>query len=127
MLNYVLKKCLQWPSIAPSKDPFFSNPSDYKILRNDWPYGVDIDITHLVVWTKFRMDSTTDDTSSPHRAAIENFVCKTFCDVDCGGLTRCSVTWFKNWASLRSIDGIEHFHVMLYQASEDFIDRICIT
>jgi Protein of unknown function (DUF3605) len=29
---------------------------DLKILLNDWPYGLEKDIVHLVVWTKFDLD-----------------------------------------------------------------------
>jgi hypothetical protein len=126
MLNYVRQKRLYWPSVTPSGDPPFCNPSDYKILRNDWPYGIDEDITHLVVWTKFLLeaDPVTDDIAPSARAAIENFVVKFFCDIQSGGLDRSRVIWFKNWTSLKSVDGIEHFHVMLYKAEEDFVNQI---
>ncbi|CAJ2509408.1 Uu.00g144340.m01.CDS01 [Anthostomella pinea] len=90
-----------------SEDTPFSNLSDYKILWNDWPYGIDIDITYLVVWTKFEMGSPSEDISSSVRADIE----------------KRRIIWFKNWASLKSVDGIEHFYVMLYEATKDFIDR----
>ncbi len=97
----------------------FSNPSDYKILRNDWPYGIDTDITHLVIWTKFtfEVDSNTDDITPSARTTIENFVVKAFCDPKNDGLDRSRVIWFKNRTSLKSVDGIEHFHVMLYKES----------
>ncbi|KAI3326640.1 hypothetical protein HD806DRAFT_532276 [Xylariaceae sp. AK1471] len=124
MLDYVLQKRLQWPSIVPSGDTPFSNTSDYKILWNDWPYGIDKEITHLVVWTKFWMDAATDDISPYIHAAIESFVVHVFCDTESGGLDRSRVIWFKNWTSLKSVGGIEHFHVMLYKANEDFINRI---
>jgi hypothetical protein len=124
MLNYVQQTHLHWSSVSPSGDPPFSNPSDYKILPNDWPYGIDKDIIHLVVWTKFffEVDPATDDITPSARAAIEDFVVKAFCES--GGLDRNKVIWFKNWTSLKSVDGIEHFHVMLYRVDEEFIDRI---
>lgn len=126
MLNYVRQKRLYWPSVTPSGDPSFFNPFDYKILRNDWPYGIDVDITHLVVWTKFLLeaDLVTDDITSSARVAIENFVVKFFCDIESDGPDRSRVIWFKNWTSLKSINGIEHFHVMLYKAEEDFVNQI---
>jgi hypothetical protein len=34
------------------------------------------------------------------------------------------VIWFKNWASLKSIHAVEHFHVMLFDPSPEFIDRV---
>ena len=54
---------------------------DIRIIYNDWPYGVDKDIIHLVVWTKFELedDPTTDDLTSTARGAIESYVQDTFC------------------------------------------------
>jgi hypothetical protein len=54
---------------------------DIRIIYNDWPYGVDKDIIHLVVWTKFRLedDPATDDLTPRARADIESYVQKTFC------------------------------------------------
>lgn len=54
---------------------------DIRIIYNDWPYGVDKDIIHLVVWTKFELedDPTTDDLTASARAAIESYVQDTFC------------------------------------------------
>ena len=53
---------------------------DYKILFNDWPYGVEKDIIHLVVWTKFELedDPATDDLTPRARNEIDEFVGKTF-------------------------------------------------
>lgn len=52
-----------------------------KILHNDWPYGVDERIVHLVVWTKFELedDPATDDLTPEARQMIDDFVKKTFC------------------------------------------------
>ena len=30
---------------------------DVKVLYNDWPYGVVEGVTHLVVWTKFELET----------------------------------------------------------------------
>ncbi|KAI1318031.1 hypothetical protein F5Y16DRAFT_414526 [Xylariaceae sp. FL0255] len=125
LLNYVRERRLRWQPIdTPSGDHPFSNTSDYKILWNDWPYGIDTDIAHLVVWTKFSfdVDQTTDDITPSARRIIEDFVVQTFCAS--GQLDRNRLIWFKNWGSLKSVDGIEHVHVMLYKASEDFIAEI---
>lgn len=125
MLKYVQQRQLQWKSVTPSAYQPFSDPSDYKILRNDWPYGIDTDITHLVVWTKFKfeVDPITDDLTATARSTIEDFIIRAFCDSRAGGLDRSEVIWFKNWTSLKSVDGLEHFHVLLHQANEDFINR----
>lgn len=51
-----------------------------KILRNDWPYGIDPRIVHLVVWTKFalREDPATGELTREARAEIDNFVERNF-------------------------------------------------
>ena len=53
---------------------------DIKILFNDWPYGVDDKIVHLVVWTKFDLeeDPATSDLTIKARKEINDFVNKTF-------------------------------------------------
>lgn len=54
---------------------------DIRIIYNDWPYGVEKDIIHLVVWTKFELedDPATDDLTASARGAIESYVQDTFC------------------------------------------------
>ena len=32
--------------------------------------------------------------------------------------------WFKNWDTLKSIHGMEHFHVLLFDPDKEFIDEI---
>lgn len=34
------------------------------------------------------------------------------------------VLWFKNWASLKSVHAIEHFHVLLYAPDDDFVEKV---
>ena len=50
-------------------------------MHNDWPYGIEKDIVHLVVWTKFELedDPVTDDLTPRARQEIDNYVKKTFC------------------------------------------------
>lgn len=100
---------------------------DFKILYNDWPYGVDSRIVHLVVWTKFDLpaapitaEAPTGDLTPTTRRQINDFVDKTFVSA-CG---RENVIWFKNWSSLQSIHAIEHFHVMLFDPDVEFVERI---
>lgn len=52
-----------------------------KILYNDWPYGVEEGIIHLVVWVKFELedDPATDDLTPRARKEIDDYVKKTFC------------------------------------------------
>ncbi len=101
--------------------------ADITILYNDWPYGIDPKIKHLVVWTKFELETAPVSSSDPvgdltpeARQAINDFVDRTFVSV-CG---RDNVIWFKNWSSLKSIHAVEHFHVMLCDPDEDFVRDI---
>jgi hypothetical protein len=34
------------------------------------------------------------------------------------------VIWFKNWASLKSVKSVEHFHVMLFDPDPDFVREV---
>ncbi|KAH0556745.1 hypothetical protein GP486_005467 [Trichoglossum hirsutum] len=98
------------------------NLADIKILYNDWPYGVDEKIVHLVVWTKFDLedDPSTDDLTPKARKEIDDFVDKTFrASTDPG-----NVVWFKNWRSLKSVHAVEHFHVMLFDPDKEFLTAV---
>ena len=126
VLSFVQHERLRWDEITPSGKPPFTDPADYKILYNDWPYGIDTDIVHLVVWTKFLLedDPMTDDLTPRARREIDEFVGKKFCDQSRGGLPKERVIWFKNWRSLKSVHALEHFHVMLYKAPHEFLQSI---
>lgn len=91
-------------------------------MYNDWPYGIDPNIIHLVVWTKFELDEdavTGLSTPESHRQ-IDDFVARTFCTK----MRPANVAWFKNWKSLKSVHAVEHFHVMLYDPDPEFIKEI---
>lgn len=51
-----------------------------KILFNDWPYGVEKGISHLVVWTKFTLDTDGEKgkLTAPARQMVDRFVHETF-------------------------------------------------
>lgn len=57
-----------------------SSLEDMRILYNDWPYGLDPKIVHLVVWTKFVLedDKDTGELTKEMRAQIDEYVDKTF-------------------------------------------------
>ncbi len=98
-MNYVVKKRLQWSDLTSTNATAFSNPStnetpltssaltndmwsaDLKIIYNDWPYGIDEKIIHLVVWSKFDLedDPAIDDLTPRMRREINQFVDGTFC------------------------------------------------
>ncbi|MCJ1337289.1 hypothetical protein MMC09_002571 [Bachmanniomyces sp. S44760] len=122
VLNFVRQERLKWEDLTPrSKIPFL-NPDDIKVLYNDWPYGVDEKIVHLVVWTKFDLedDPETDDLTPIARKEIDDFVNETFYK----RVPKEQVIWFKNWKSLKSVHAMEHFHVMLYDPDMGFVKEI---
>ena len=81
VLQFILETRIHWTDTEPKGLPF-TCPGDIKILFNDWPYGVDPKIVHLVVWTKFELpeDAATNDLTPQARALIEKYVNKTFAD-----------------------------------------------
>ncbi|KAI9904829.1 hypothetical protein N3K66_001358 [Trichothecium roseum] len=101
----------------------FGREDEYKILYNDWPYGLDERVVHLVVWTKFPLeeDPETQDLTAEAREAIARFVTETFSPA----VKQSShLLWFKNWSALKSVHAIEHLHVMLYDPDPDAIRRL---
>ncbi|MCJ1428020.1 hypothetical protein MMC29_005927 [Sticta canariensis] len=127
ILNFITEKRLQWTDREPKDADPFNDPDtgfadDLKILYNDWPYGIDTKIIHLVVWTKFELedDPATGELMAPTRQKIDKFVERTFRSRVPGD----NVIWFKNWKSLKSVHGIEHFHVMLHDPDMGFVKEI---
>ncbi|KAJ5337662.1 hypothetical protein N7452_004390 [Penicillium brevicompactum] len=125
VMRFVVKERLRWgdgnqSDLQPRGHPFEFD-EDIRILYNDWPYGVDKDIIHLVVWTKFALedDPVTDDVTANTRAAIDSYVQRTFWRVPDG-----QMIWFRNWKSLKSVHAIEHFHVMLHRPDMEFVREI---
>lgn len=124
MTNYLIQHRLPWgfpPFTYASSNPF-ANPSDYKVLVNDWPYGLTPDITHIVVWSKTPIptDGKTGDVTDESRKIIREFVNKTFIDRLDGDSGR--VMWFKNWVQLQSVRALEHIHVLVKDASKDDLE-----
>lgn len=126
VMKFVVKERLHWgdgnpEDLKPKGKPFEYN-EDMKILYNDWPYGVDKDIIHLVVWVKFELedDPATDDLTPRARKEIDDYVRSTFCS----RMPAENVIWFKNWKSLKSVHAVEHFHVMLKHPDMGFVEEI---
>lgn len=74
VMEYLLRERLHWEApIVPRSCRPFACREDFRILFNDWPYGIDGRIVHLVVWTKFQLP---DDAET--EAEIESFIARTF-------------------------------------------------
>jgi hypothetical protein len=106
VLAFVQNERLHWKNATPSGDEPLTNADDYRILYNDWPYGVETGIKHLVVWTKFLLEEEeeTGDLTPKAREMVEAFVTRTFCTEI--GISREQVVWFKNWRSLKSVHAL---------------------
>lgn len=128
-------KRLKWtplPTSTPETGPRFDvispvpfeDERDLKILPNDWPYGMEPGIVHLVVWLRNRLESEPmkGDMTPTSRRQIEEFVKRRFLDRlrDLPG-TRERVQWFKNWTALQSVPGLEHVHVLVRDVPEQIV------
>lgn len=80
VMEFVLSQRLKWTDPIRAEAPPFKSENDVKVLWNDWPYGIDARIVHLVVWTKFELedDPATDDLTVKARREIDDFVDETF-------------------------------------------------
>ncbi|KAK4449225.1 hypothetical protein QBC34DRAFT_93825 [Podospora aff. communis PSN243] len=122
VLNFILSSRLHWgePVVPRGKAPF-EDEGDVKILWNDWPYGIDERIVHLVVWTKFELeeDEATGDLTEEARGMVDGYVKRVF-----GEVKEDKVIWFKNWRYLKSVKAVEHFHVMLFDPDPELVRRV---
>jgi len=138
-------------SPAVSSRPLFSEPSDIRVTYNDWPYLIDPKITHLVVWTKFRIpdDPITGRPTKETNGIIDSWLRRpdvlgarprrgvkakgaegepekqsTTADSSAEIIPAANLTWFKNWSAIKSIHALEHFHVMIYDADPEMIESL---
>ncbi|KAJ9348652.1 hypothetical protein C8Q69DRAFT_469600 [Paecilomyces variotii] len=115
--------------VIPYKNPVpFADPEDYRVLRNDWPYGLAPGITHLVVWLKtpVAVKSEDGDVTDESRSLIENFVQRTFVDrLKRAGFAnpKEQVLWFKNPVGLQSVRALEHVHVLVRDVPDEIIEE----
>lgn len=136
--NFILTQRLRWTPISSSDSASgpqfhckssipFAAREDYKILLNDWPYGISHEITHLIVWSKVRLpDQKPEGYLTPESISlVQDFVNKTFIDpLAAQGIRHAEerVRWFRNWTGLQSVRGLEHVHVLVRHAPHDMLD-----
>jgi hypothetical protein len=131
--NFVMKERLKWNPLPSSqagpkfevRNPVpFADKADYKILVNDWPYGLAPGIKHIIVWLKGRLESepTRGDMTPKSRQQVEEFIQSKFIDrvQDLPGEQE-KVIWFKNWTALQSVPGMEHVHVLVRDVPDEII------
>ncbi|KAF2757534.1 hypothetical protein EJ05DRAFT_501065 [Pseudovirgaria hyperparasitica] len=133
MLNFLMQHKIGWipKSVAPADIPAllplkptsmipFASPEDYRIVRNDWPYGTFPENKHLVVWLKSRIPVNEDgDPTAESRALIDDFVDTTFRSNVKEGT---EIMWFKNRTAWQSVRALEHIHVLVRGAEEALIE-----
>ncbi|KAI8634596.1 hypothetical protein F5Y19DRAFT_118156 [Xylariaceae sp. FL1651] len=124
LLIHRLPKAWGNPPFTPASPIPFNDPSDYRVLINDWPYGLTPDITHIVVWSRTIIDTDleTGDMTADSRQIVANFV-KTFFADRLGPGGSAKVLWFKNWVALQSVRTLEHIHIMVKDVSSDLLDE----
>ncbi|KAI0481223.1 hypothetical protein GGR56DRAFT_629412 [Xylariaceae sp. FL0804] len=128
MTNYLIAHRLPktWgvpPYTTTSPIPF-EDPSDYRVLINDWPYGLTPDMTHIVVWSRTTIDTdpkTGDMTPESHQI-VASFVQRFFIN-RLGPEGGKQVLWFKNWTALQSVRSLEHIHVIVRDVAKDVLDE----
>lgn len=78
--KFILHERLHWEAPVVPRGAPWEYPEDIKILYNDWPYGIDPHIVHLVVWTKFAIeeDPVSGDLTDRARSQVEAFVTQVF-------------------------------------------------
>ena len=80
IMNFIQTVKLKWPSPIVAKGAAFEFDEDVCVQYNDWPYGIDPEVVHLVVWTKFSLEEAgvEGDLSDAERKRIDNYVEETF-------------------------------------------------
>lgn len=121
---YILKEKLHWTlPIVASDAVYLKHASDVKVLLNDFPYGVEPNVMHFVVWLKVKIPEEADGVlSGAVKQRIAAYVKRTFQDYF--GLKSDQVVWFKNSSALRSVAELEHFHVMVQDANPVLVDQL---
>ncbi|KAF2725329.1 hypothetical protein K431DRAFT_281284 [Polychaeton citri CBS 116435] len=128
--NFVLKERLHWRPITSNPMTFshysdvpFEDSRDYAVLVNDWPYGFEPGIVHILVWTKIpiAVDDGEGDVTPESRQLIERFVQRFFVDA-LGKHGSDNVLWFKNWVRLQSVRGLDHVHVLVRDVPQETLN-----
>jgi len=133
--NFLVQKRLYWqplpsdevdsaPKFAAQNTIPFAERSDYRILINDWPYGLEPGITHVCVWLKAPLPSDERGQMEPlSRELATSFVNETFAQ-GLGVESEDRVVWFRNPPALQSVRSVDHLHVLIRGVDRRLIDKI---
>ncbi|RYP17510.1 hypothetical protein DL765_004474 [Monosporascus sp. GIB2] len=119
-----LPKAWGTPPFKPASNIPFEDPSDYRVLLNDWPYGMTPNMTHIVVWsrTPIETDNEKGDLTPESQQIVSDFVRRFFVE-RLGPQGSDKVLWFKNWVALQSVRALEHIHVIVRDVEKDILDE----
>jgi Protein of unknown function (DUF3605) len=136
VLTFLMQERLFWEplpasdsGIAPTfafKNPTpFADRSDYRIIVNDWPYGLVPGIKHICVWLKtpLPIDTTKGALTKEGTDMVNEFVRKTF-EEPLGVVGKDKVVWFKNYWSTQSVRAIDHVHVLFRDIDDAELDPL---
>ncbi|KAK4190127.1 hypothetical protein QBC35DRAFT_491445 [Podospora australis] len=124
LLAHRLPKAWGEPPFQPVSEIAFADPSDYRVLKNDWPYGFAPGISHIVVWsrTPIATDDTVGDMTPESRKIVADFIQRYFVD-RLGPDGKDKVIWFKNWVALQSVRAVDHVHVLVRDVDPAVIEE----
>jgi len=137
METFLLERRLRWdpPPLLSTAHSFSPETptTHYRVIRNDWPYSVPIDVVHSVVWTAVPLIGPGDlneeveqkgmwgFTGGAHRRSRQLEDRRGFGGASGDGITafvkrewpekEWETAWFMNPLRLQSIRGLIHFHV----------------
>ena len=131
--TYLLEQRLFWTPVpdetgalafdVQSSTPF-ADAQDFSILRNDWGYGFQPGIRHIVVWLKQRLPVREDGSLSQEgRKMVDEFVEKEFREKTGEEEHRSKIIWFKNSTTLQSVRSLEHVHVLVRDVEELVLEQ----
>ncbi len=124
LMAHRLPKTWGTPPFKPVSNVPFADLSDYRVLLNDWPYGMTPNLAHIVVWsrTPIETDGERGDMTPESRRVVTNFV-KTFFVRRLGPDGSDKVLWFKNWVALQSVRALDHIHIIVRDVDQDILDE----
>ncbi|KAF7559976.1 hypothetical protein G7046_g4178 [Stylonectria norvegica] len=124
LLVHRLPKAWGSPPFTPKSTVPFEDPSDYRVLLNDWPYGLDPEINHIVVWSRtvIATDPETGDMTPESRAVVQKFIQRYFVE-SLGPKGEDRILWFKNWVALQSVRSLEHIHILVRNVDDETLER----
>ncbi|KAF4625438.1 hypothetical protein G7Y89_g12728 [Cudoniella acicularis] len=124
LLAHRLPKTWGTPPFSPASTTPIEDPSDYRVLLNDWLYGFSPNVRHMIVWTSTAIptDSGLGDMTAESRNVVKDFVRRHFVD-GLGDSAEEKVVWFKNWGALQSVKGLEHIHVLVRDVDSVIVEK----